>query len=368
MERGKTMPVYKDEERNTFYVKTYYTDYTGTKHQKMKRGFKLQRDAKEWERAFLEKMQGSPGMTFQSLSELYLEDKQAHTKKITYETKKNRIKVWILPYFNKQKINEISAADIRKWQTDLKEAKNANGKPLSPGYMQNLVTELSSIFNFAVRFYSLSVNPCHVAGNTVGKKTRSLNFWTKEEFDQFIATFDRHSPYYTAFLMLYYCGMRIGELEALTVDDVDLENNVVHITKTYHLIHGQGVVTTPKTQKAIRDITIPPFLSAAIREYEKHIYGITGDMQLFTPSHSTYARQLAEHTKAAGVHRIRLHDLRHSHASLLIELGFSALLVSERLGHENVSTTLNIYSHLFPSKQSEVADKLEKLCKDNNYT
>ncbi|WP_132381455.1 tyrosine-type recombinase/integrase [Muricomes intestini] len=70
----------------------------------------------------------------------------------------------------------------------------------------------------------------------------------------------------------------------------------------------------------------------------------------------------------ARIKRIRLHDLRHSHASLLIELGFSALLVSERLGHENVSTTLNIYSHLFPSKQSEVAKRLDELCKNNEYS
>ena len=196
--------------------------------------------------------------------------------------------------------------------------------------------------------YKRQVNPCHVAGNTVGKKTRSLNFWTKEEFDKFIDTFEKSSPYYVAFLMLYYCGMRIGELEALTAADVDLDTNTITINKTYHLINGQGIVTTPKTQKANRTIIIPPFLSAVIREYEKRIYGLEADMRLFTASHSTYARQMEDHTKQAGIKRIRLHDIRHSHASLLIEMGFSALLVSERLGHENVSTTLNIYSHLFP--------------------
>lgn len=367
MEKENKMPVFKDEERNTFYVKTYYTDYTGTRKQKMKRGFKLQRDAKEWERLFLEKQSAQPSMPFKTLSELYLEDKEAHTKKITYETKKNRIDKWILPYFNTQQINEISAPDIRKWQATLKESKNANDAPLSAGYMQNLVMELSSIFNFAVRFYGLSVNPCHVAGNTVGKKAKSLNFWTKDEFDKFISTFDKASPYYVAFMMLYYCGMRIGELEALTIADVNLDTNTVTINKTYHLINGNGIITAPKTQKANRDIIIPPFLSSIIRTYEKRIYAPEPDMRLFTASHSTYARQMEEHTNIAKIKRIRLHDIRHSHASLLIEMGFSALLVSERLGHENVSTTLNIYSHLFPSKQIEVADKLEKLCQNNDY-
>lgn len=361
------MPIYKDEKTGTWYVKCYYQDYTGTKKQKLKRGFKLQREAKEWEHDFIAKQAAQPSMSFNTLSQIYLEDKQSHTKEITYETKKNRINTWILPYFSTQPINEITASDIRKWQATLKESKNAKDAPLSAGYMQNLVMELSSMFNFAMRFYGLAVNPCHVAGNTVGKKTKSLNFWTKDEFDHFINTFEKSSPYYVAFLMLYYCGMRIGELEALTLADIDLDNNVVTINKTYHLINGQGIVTAPKTQKANRDIIIPPFLSAIIREYETHIYAPEPDMRLFTASHSTYARQMEDHTKQAQIRRIRLHDIRHSHASLLIEMGFSALLVSERLGHENVSTTLNIYSHLFPSKQIEVAEKLEKLCQNNAY-
>lgn len=139
------------------------------------------------------------------------------------------------------------------------------------------------------------------------------------------------------------------------------------INKTYHLINGTGIVTTPKTEKSNRDITLPPFLVECIRKYESRIFGVSSEHRLFTASHSSYARQLKTHTKTAGIKRIRLHDLRHSQASLLIEIGFSALLVSERLGHENVSTTLNIYSHLFPSKQSEVSDRLEALCQNNEY-
>lgn len=355
------MPVFKDEQRGTYYVKCYYTDYTGTRKQKMKRGFALQREAKEWERDFLLRQAAQPSMPFHTLAELYLEDKAAHTKRITYETKKNRIDKWILPFFSERPVDAISAADVRKWQADLKESQNNNNKPLSPGYMQNLVTELSSMFNFAVRLYGLSVNPCRIAGNTVGKKTKSLNFWTREEYNRFIATFDKTDPYYTAFQILYYTGIRIGELEALTVGDINQDERTLMVNKTYHLINGEGMITPPKTEKANRTITLPPFLLETIQQHIKRLYGARSSSRLFLVSHSSYARQMETHTKKAGVHRIRLHDLRHSHASLLIELGFSALLVSERLGHESVSTTLNIYSHLFPSKQSEVAEKLEQL-------
>lgn len=362
------MPVYKDEERNTYYVKCYYTDYTGTKRQKLKRGFKLQRDAKEWERDFLQNQSTQPDMLFSTLCELYLDDKQQHAKQITYETKKNRINKWLLPFFQNQAINSITPADVRKWQGDLKQSLNANNQPLSPGYMQNLVMELSSIFNFAVRFYGLSANPCRIAGNTIGHKQKSLNFWTKEEFDKFISTFDRSDPYRIAFLTLYYCGLRIGELEALTVADVNTDAGTITIDKTYHLINGEGITTTPKTPKANRTVTLPDFLTKCLMQHKARLYCPKPSTRLFTASHSSYARILENHTKEAGIKRIRLHDLRHSHASLLIELGFSALLVSERLGHENVSTTLNIYSHLFPSKQSEVAEKLNSLCQDNNYS
>lgn len=234
--------------------------------------------------------------------------------------------------------------------------------------MQNLVTELSSIFNFAVTFYGLTINPCRIAGNTVGKKQKSMSFWTKDEFDRFTSTFDHEDPYYTAFLILYYCGLRIGELEALTAADIDTGQNTLTVSKTYHLINGKGVVTSPKTEKANRTITLPPFLSAGIAAHKRRIYSLEPDTRLFTASHSSYARQLETHTATAKVKRIQLHNnLRHSYASLLIEMGISTLLVSERLGHENVSTTLNIYSHLFPSKQSEVAERLEKLCSDNTY-
>jgi integrase len=361
------MPSYYDEKAKTWYCIFYFTDWTGTRKQKKKRGFERKKDAQEWERSFLLKQSAEPTMPFSTLCALYLEDKQEHTKQITYETKKNRIDKWLLPYFEKQSIDSISPADIRKWQGELKKSLNANNQPLSPGYMQNLIMELSSVFNFAMRFYGLSTNPCRIAGNTVGHKQKSLNFWTKEEFDRFISTFERSDPYYVAFLTLYYCGLRIGEFEALTMEDVDTTGHTITVNKTYHLINGKGVVTSPKTAKANRTIIIPEFLSKCLNRHMSRLYHPDKGTRLFTASHSSYARVMESHTKTAGVNRIRIHDLRHSHASLLIELGFSALLVSERLGHENVSTTLNIYSHLFPSKQSEVAEKLNELCKANEY-
>lgn len=361
------MPAYFDEKTKTWFCKFYYTDYTGTKKQKKKRGFKLQRDAKEWEQEFLAKQAGAPDMPFSDMCELFLEDKKAHAKLSSYKSMKGRLEGWVIPYFGDKPLNSISAADVRQWQAELKKATGANGRPLSPSYLHNIVMEMSAVFNYAIRFHGLSVNPCRVAGDAVGKKVRSVQFWTLEQFNQFINTFDKTDPYYTAFLILYYTGMRIGELMALTVADVDTAAGTIEINKTYHKIDGQTIITPPKTAKSNRIIVIPGFLCKCIDQYKSRMYKPLPEERLFKMSKNPYLEHLKKHEEMAGLHHIRLHDLRHSHASLLIELGFPALLVSERLGHENVSTTLDIYSHLFPSKQSEVAERLDKICKYEKY-
>ena len=353
------MPAYYDEKTKSWYVKCYYEDYTGTKKQKMKRGFQLQRDAREWERSFILQQSAQPSMPFQSLAELYLKDKKEHTKLITYQTKKSRIDNWILPYFGKKPVDSITAVDIRKWQSDLKNAVNAKNEPLSPGYMQNLVTELSSLFNFAVRFYGLSVNPCQIAGNAVGHKNRSINFWTKQEFQTFIEVMKDRPASYTVFMTMYYTGIREGELLALTPSDIDFEKKTLTVNKSYQRLGREDIITTPKTPKSIRTIPIPDGLCNCLQEYMSHCYGLQKDDRLFPYTKSFLYHEMEYGCKVSGVKRIRVHDIRHSHASLLVEMGFSPLLIAERLGHEKVQTTMDTYSHLYPNKQVEVARQLD---------
>ncbi len=141
------MPAYKDEKTGTWYCKFYYVYWTGTRRQKMKRGFKLQREAKDWERSFLEKQSGSPDMTFQALYDLYLEDIRSRLKDSTVEVKRRYISHRILPYFKNKPINEISPADIRKWQNRLIQ------DGLKPTTQRNVNSQLNAILNFAVKYY-----------------------------------------------------------------------------------------------------------------------------------------------------------------------------------------------------------------------
>jgi len=353
------MAVRKDN-NNKWISTVWYKDYNGESRRKKKEGFKLKREAEEWERDFLSKQAAQPDMTFDTLCDLYLETQKAHRKYSTYTTKQHRIDAWIRPAFKNRCISDIEAKDILKWQTELKTAEGQRGKPLSPGYMNSLFRELSSIFIFACKYYNLRENPTRKAGNMVGHKTKSMLFWTRDEFQKFIDTFDPADPFYAFFMVMYYTGMRRGECLALTVSDI--ADGRISINKTYNMYDGQETITTPKTAHSVRDITIPASLQEVIEKHIKRIYGAQPDTRIFSMiSRSAAAYQLNNHAELAGVQRIRIHDLRHSHASLLIDMGFSAILVSQRLGHDNVNTTLTVYAHLFPDRQNEVADKLEEI-------
>lgn len=154
------MPVYKDQKTGTWYVKTYFTDYTGTRRQKMKRGFKLQRDAKEWEHDFLKRQQGTPDMTFQALCDIYIDDMSHRLRQYTLDIRKNMLKNHILPFFKNKPVNQITPKDIRNWQNQLTKI------ALSPSYQLSINKTLSIIFNYAVKYYNLPDNPCHKAGYT----------------------------------------------------------------------------------------------------------------------------------------------------------------------------------------------------------
>ena len=183
-------------------------------------------------------------------------------------------------------------------------------------------------------------------------------FWTKAEYQRFAdAMMDKPISYY-AFEMLYWCGIREGELLALTPADFDFEAGTVKISKSYQRLHGEDVITTPKTKKSNRTIKMPHFLCDEMKDYLGMLYGIKKKERIFTITKSYLHHEMDRGAKEAGIKRIRIHDLRHSHISLLIDMGFSAVAIADRVGHESIEITYR-YAHLFPSKQTEMADKLD---------
>ena len=356
------MPIFKNEDNGTWYVMARYTDWKGERKQKCKRGFATKREAQEWERTFQQQTTADMDMSFEAFVELYSKDIKSRLKESTWQTKENIINTKILPYFGKRKISEITTKDVIAWQNELLAYRDEKKKPFSQTYLKTLHNQLSAIFNHAVRFYDLRSNPASKAGNMGSEELTEMLFWTKEEYQKFSeAMMDKPISYY-AFQMLYWCGIREGELLALTPADFDFEKGTVKISKSYQRLNGRDVITSPKTKKSNRTIKMPQFLCEEMQECISMMYGLKKKDRIFTITKYYLHHEMDRGSKQAGVKRIRIHDLRHSHISLLIDMGFSAVAIADRVGHESIEITFR-YAHLFPSKQTEMANKLDDLGK-----
>lgn len=350
-----------DPKTKTYYVKISYIDIYGKRKQTTKRGFKLQREAKQYEEEFLRKVKGSSDMTFASLVDIYLEDCTHRLRKTTIAGKKHVIDTKIMPFFGHLPILDIDAKIIRQWQNEMLQTTTKRGTPLRPTYIKNISNQLSAILNFGVKFYGLKSNPVHQTGSIGKKHSDIINFWTLDEFNTFLPHILDRPQNELCFKLLFYSGMRVGELLALTLNDFDFVNKTVNINKSYARLNCEDIISEPKTEKSKRTITLPNQIFDLLSNYVDKLTYYEPHYRLFPFQKAYFTSQITRGCKKSGVKQIRTHDLRHSHASLLIELGFAPLLISERLGHEDIQTTLNTYSHLYPTKAEEVSKKLTQL-------
>ena len=329
----------------------YYKDWQGVSRKKNKRGFKTKAEAEQWERDFLQQQQRNLDINFENFVQIYYEDMEHRLRENTMRTKKFIIDLKIIPYFKKKNMNEIKASDIRAWQNALMK------KGYSETYLKTVNNQLSAIFNYAVRYYDLKDNPCRKAGSIGKSHAGEKEFWTKQEFKQFLVTVENKPETKMAFLLLYWTGMRIGELLALTPQDIDFDNKVIRITKSYQRLEGKDVITDPKTPKSKRNVSMPDFLCEELKEYIGRLYGFLPTDRIFHLTKSFLHHEMTRGAGKAGVKRIRIHDLRHSHVSLLISMGFSAVSIGNRVGHESVDITFR-YAHMFPTEQIQMAELL----------
>ena len=347
------MPVYKDEKRNTWYCKCNYRDWLGESKSKMKRGFATKKEALEWEREFLQRQSSSMDMKLSSFVDVYFDDKAPRLKERSIMTKRTLIETKILPYFGDKQMNDITAVDIIKWQNALL------NQEYKPTYLRMIQNQLTALFNHAERFYDLKDNPCKKVDKMGRANAKELNFWTKDEFEVFIQCFtEEEEMYRIIFLMLFWLGCRVGELLALTESDIDLEGGTVSISKTYFRRNKTDYITAPKTESSNRKITIPQFLQDEIKQFLDRQYELMPEERIFPITDRAIQKKMKQKTEQAKLKPIRVHDLRHSHIALLIEKGVQPLVIAQRVGHDSVNTTMNIYGHLYPNKQKQVADLL----------
>ena len=295
------MPAYKDSKTGTWFVKFYCKDWTGENKQIKKRGFATKREALDYERNYKIRQENNLDMTFGEFWKLYTEDVKNYVKLNTWLTKEHIVDTKILPYFRNLKMNEITPGDVRKWQNEMVAFRYENGKCYSQTYKKTMHNILSAIFNHACRFYNLKSNPARQAGNMGREEKKEMLFWTTEEYKKFSeAVIDKPVSFY-AFEMLYWTGMRLGELLALTMEDFDFEKNTVRINKSYQRLQGQDVITTPKTPKSNRTIKLPKFLAEEMQEYFAMLYDQTPTDRIFLVRDGIFYPVLVAGTEKADI-------------------------------------------------------------------
>ena len=364
------MPAYKDEKRGTWYVRFRYTDWTGKRVETTKRGFATKRDAKEYEEAAKREKTAAAGMTFGELYKIYVEDMRPRLRKTTMQGKEAVIEKHILPYFKDTPLEEITPVTIRKWQSEImKQESYLTKAKFSNRYKQFIQVNFSAILTYGVKYYGMQQNPIKIAG-TMGKlEPKEMDYWTPEEFSTFLS-YETKPMYRAIFLILYWCGLRRGEVLALNGEDIDEDAKTIRINKSYTRLNGQeDSIDLPKTAKSVRTITAPSAVISAVQEYKQNLYSYDAKKRLFPIFIHGIRERIKKLCAISGVKKIRVHDLRHSHASYLINNNVPIKIVSERLGHESVETTLKVYAHIYKDTESTVLDMIEsdalKFCGQN---
>lgn len=352
------MPAYKNKSGKGWFVKFRIYDRQKKVKYITKRGFSTKHDALEFENNYKLTQSGSSSMKFRDFVQLYLDSIRPRLKESTMVMKENIINNRLLPFFGEMKMDAITTADVLKWQNEMLQYLDSKSKrPFARSYLKTLHNQLSAVFNFGIKFYGFKVNPAATVGNMGSDKRLAINFWIPEEYKQFADIIMKYPIAYYCFEVLYWTGIREGELLALTPADIDLDARTIRISKTYHVIKGREVITNPKTLKSNRIVSIPKRLAEELADYMKMIYALAPSERLFPVSKTFLSKKLHEGARKAGVKQIRVHDLRHSHISMLIDMGYSAVAIADRVGHETVTITFR-YSHLFPSREQKMIDDI----------
>lgn len=336
--------------RTRYYCLFYFQTWDGRRVKKKKSGFQTVREAKAWEQDFIQSHTNAPSITFKALCTQFLKDYKLHARRTTYIDFVSVVNSRLLPAFGSMPINEITPQIVRKWQNALK-AENT----LKPSTLATYHKRLSTLFHFAMKFCGLRSNPAALAGGigSGGEASAALHYWTREQFDKFI-TSGLPPKYIAVFSLLFWTGCRVGEILALTPNDYDGEKKLIHITKTAHRRDGKTYTTPPKTAASRRDVTLPTFAAMILEDWIKRT-DARGNEALFEQGNNNLYRRFYRHAGKVGLPRIRIHDLRHSHASMLINKGIPPKVIQERLGHASIKVTLDVYSHLYKNQQANLA-------------
>ncbi|MDO4820300.1 MAG: site-specific integrase [Prevotella sp.] len=346
------MSVTRDTTTNFWTVQYRYTDWTGKVRHMTKRGFKTKKEAIEWENGQRHKFCVVPEITVRDFVDIYFRDKSGELKERTIKMKKYMIDTHISNVFGNKKMKDVTPSDVIQWQNMMRD------KKYSESYLRMAQNQLSGLFNHACNIYGLMNNPCKRVKKMGNANVRRLEFWTLDEYETFIGDIDKEDRYHVIFETLFWTGMRVGELLALTPADISFVSNRIEINKTYFRMDKKDLITSPKTETSKRIIDIPQFLSDELKHFLECTYSVPDDGRIFPIVAESIQHKLKRICAKTGVKRIPVHSIRHSSVAYLISQGVQPLVIKERMGHANIKITLDTYGHLYPNQQKEVADML----------
>lgn len=348
------MPVYKDKKRGTYYVSVYVEMDNGKRKRILRRGFKTKAEAKRAEANIITNTEttDTSNPPFSDVLDEYIKWYVIRRKAESIRRIKKEIRLYIRPFFEGKFIKEVDTPDVIEFHDFLLEK-------LSVRSSKNVHGLLSTILNYSIKKKYVNKNVARELGNIQMQENKTMDYWTLDQFKEFIGVV-YSLKYQAVFMCLFYSGARVGELAALTWKDINFDANTIHINKTAN----KGTVTNVKTEKSVRTIQMPSHTMNLLRQMKlqnkpKSDYFVFGEYYDHLPQTSVHER-FKHFLGYTNLERIRIHAFRHSHASYLINKGYDIQIVSKRLGHSKVSITYDIYSHLYPNKEEEAVEEMEK--------
>ena len=366
----------KGETRYLFQTYLGIDPATGKEKRTTRRGFKTIKEAKAAERDLLLDVEENgfsnnedfQNPTFAEVADLWLSSYKSTVKPTTYQGVKIKLDVMIDLYFTDMKIQQITVAYCQKVAIEL-----SNRYILYTNYY----SVISRIFKYATSIDIIKSNPLD---KIIKPKNRPLkvkeNYYTKQELTDFLKVCKENCKpvEYTFYHLLAFTGLRIGEAIGLMWSDVDFENKRLNISRTAVMIGKEQTVQDPKTKRSKRVITLDNetlnvlklWKRQQIKEYFQAGKAYQHDSNyIFTNNKGKWFLTATMKVKLSSffckhneLKKITPHGFRHTHASLLFEAGITAKIISDRLGHNNVQTTLDMYTHINDNQRVEVVDQL----------
>ena len=328
----------KDTKTNTWYVRFYYQG-----KDIRKKGFKTKQEAVEFEASKRNELKGFIGSTenIEKIIDLYLQRRKTKVKLPTYEKDERMLNKYVKPSF--KYTYQLNAYSISQWKNDL----------LKNGFKEHYINQIIKCFRSFVQFASSIAKIDNRVIDELDivklyEVKEEMKIWNVDEFNKFISVVD-DEYYHTLFTTLFWSGLRISELKALTPNDI--VNNELVISKRLESKAKIKGITTLKTASSNRRVLMPSSIIDKIKEISAEKNAL-----IFPTSETQIRRVLDKYIILSGCSKIRIHDFRHSHASFLINSGCSIRLVSERLGHSSPSITMDYYWHLLPNEQEKVVN------------